>query len=364
MFTFTVFRSGGVNLDNSDYYMSLPYDVSGSLSKNRFRLELLWGISKMLDVYENENFIIIFDYVCDIEVHLQDRFEFYQIKTHKGNKVHSIADITRLKNGKSILGKLVILKKDDEATNIKLALVSNSYLKDDEKIHTEDEEIRISTINEKSLKKITEALNKELKKTDVDISELYYIFTPMNLINPENDIIGQIITSFIKFKGCEPKKPNALYRLIYDIVSCKACYELEIDDYKMIVEKKGITKAEFDKLLNCHLDTADNSVELTRKYINEIQSYKERRDMKLALGNLITDLQISKELQTQEISMAAYINENYHKFPDSFEQCIDLLIKEYEQKFSAEYSKSERRIFIVLILKRFEEGVYDEKTNI
>ena len=47
--------------------MGLPCDLSGSRSKNRFRLELLWGISRMLELMESANdFTIVFDLVCDI----------------------------------------------------------------------------------------------------------------------------------------------------------------------------------------------------------------------------------------------------------------------------------------------------------
>jgi hypothetical protein len=41
----------------------------------------------------------------------------------------------------------------------------------------------------------------------------------MNLLDPQNDIIGKITGSFEKIKGCEPVKPNALYRLIVDTVT-------------------------------------------------------------------------------------------------------------------------------------------------
>ena len=71
-------------MNQVEYYMGLPCDLSGSRSKNRFRLELLWGISRMLELMESANdFTIVFDLVCDIEVHLDKGFEFYQIKTHK-----------------------------------------------------------------------------------------------------------------------------------------------------------------------------------------------------------------------------------------------------------------------------------------
>ena len=37
-----------------EYYMDLPYDLSGSRSKNRFRAELLWGLDKVLDILQSE----------------------------------------------------------------------------------------------------------------------------------------------------------------------------------------------------------------------------------------------------------------------------------------------------------------------
>ena len=72
-------------LSFSDNYMSLPHDLAGSRSKNRFRIELLWGIAKMLDLMEEPgDFTMVFDYVCDIEVHRENGFDFFQIKS-KGN---------------------------------------------------------------------------------------------------------------------------------------------------------------------------------------------------------------------------------------------------------------------------------------
>ena len=52
-------------------------------------MELLWGISKMLDVYNIEDFTMVFDCACDIELHIADGFEFYHIKTHKDNKTYT-----------------------------------------------------------------------------------------------------------------------------------------------------------------------------------------------------------------------------------------------------------------------------------
>ena len=55
-------------MNRQEYYMNLPKDLSGSISKNRFRLELLWGIGKIIDAHkENDDYAVIFDFKCDIE---------------------------------------------------------------------------------------------------------------------------------------------------------------------------------------------------------------------------------------------------------------------------------------------------------
>lgn len=71
-----------------DIYMAKTPDMSGSIAKNRFRMELLWGIEKLLDCLDRgiEDFAVVFDYCCDIELHLDDSYEFYQVKTSSGKK--------------------------------------------------------------------------------------------------------------------------------------------------------------------------------------------------------------------------------------------------------------------------------------
>lgn len=41
-------------MELKEQYMSMPYDLSGSRSKNRFRVELLWGIDKILELMESD----------------------------------------------------------------------------------------------------------------------------------------------------------------------------------------------------------------------------------------------------------------------------------------------------------------------
>ena len=119
-------------MNQVEYYMGLPCDLSGSRSKNRFRLELLWGISRMLELMESANdFTIVFDLVCDIEVHLDNGFEFYQIKTHKESQPkYTAKSLVKVKEGEqgSILGKLFVLNTISTVP-VKTVLVCNAPFK-------------------------------------------------------------------------------------------------------------------------------------------------------------------------------------------------------------------------------------------
>ena len=110
------------------YYLSLPHDLSGSRSKNRFRAELLWGLSKILDLMEeDQDFTMVFDYACDIEVHYENGFEFFQIKTHDRCKSYTTKRLTKVKGENSILGKLYVLVRDRFPGEVRLC--SRSHLR-------------------------------------------------------------------------------------------------------------------------------------------------------------------------------------------------------------------------------------------
>ena len=92
-------------------YEKIPADLSGSISKNRFRLEMLWGASKMFDLFDKDDFCVIFDYKCDVEVHFSDSLEFYQLKTHKVQSPYAFSKLSkRIKEKPSIMGKLFAIK--------------------------------------------------------------------------------------------------------------------------------------------------------------------------------------------------------------------------------------------------------------
>lgn len=185
------YTKGGKHLGVVDVYTKIPYDLSGSISKNRFRQELCWGISKMFDLFDKEDFCVVFDYKCDIEIHFNDSIEFYQIKTHKIQSPYKFSNLKRHKDGPSIIAKLFVLKDTSSPdVPIRCAIVSNAFLQIGKVAISDKESFSFEELDEKSQSAVKAALTEELVRENVDLSNLYYIYTPMNLFAPQNDIIG------------------------------------------------------------------------------------------------------------------------------------------------------------------------------
>ena len=350
-------QEGGKHLGVVDVYSKIPFDLSGSMSKNRFRQELCWGISKMFDLFDKEDFCVVFDYKCDIEIHFNDSVEFYQIKTHKIQSPYKFSDLKRHKEGPSIIAKLFVLKDASAPeTPIRCALVSNAFLQIGKVAISDKEFFSFDELDEISQTTVRAALSEELSRENVDLTNLYYIYTPMNLLAPQNDIIGKITGSFERIKGCEPVKPNALYRLILDTVTEKACYELSSQDYSELIKCKGITKAELNNMLNHHMDKTDNSVSLIQDYIEQKQvTIGEKRKLKQSLAKIVEAECKSLELQTKQQTLFEYIDTISTDV--SFEEMTEIILSRYSTTFPIEYSQTDIYVFILLVIKRWECGL-------
>ena len=345
----------------TDEYAKIPYDLSGAASKNRFRLEMLWGASKMFDLFDKDDFCIVFDYKCDIEVHLDTSLEFYQVKTHKIQSPYTFSTLSKQdKTNKSIIGKLFLLKNAVDATApIKVAIVSNAYLKIGNKVYAESENLDFASLDSKTQQAIRKALKGELGST-IDLNNVGYIYTSMNLISPDDDLRGKIVGSFEKIMGCEPQKPNALYRLIKDTVTEKACYEMKSNSYDELIHNKGITKQELQGMLCKHSSLTDNSISEAEKFIDaRIAAPREIRKYKASLVSITQHYSTSVELKTNERIIANYLTENEDILPDNQMDTLNMLYNEFNSNFSVEFSESDRKVFMLIVLLKWEGGKYE-----
>ncbi len=346
-------------MDIPVYYFSLPHDLSGSRSKNRFRAELLWGVSKMLDLMEGEqDFTMVFDYACDIEIHYKDGFEFFQIKTHGRCKSYTTKRLTKVEGEGSILGKLYVLAKGDLARSVRVAVVSNvpyNSMPADQLINC------FVKLPEKDQREIEKALKKELSIDDIDFTKIFYIQTNMDLEHPDDAVRGKLTFVFEKIKKCEPTNPNALYRLIVDTVSDKACYEYSADDYEEIKRLKGLSRNQFDELLDLHAEKSKTGFQAAAEYIESLPGVKERMTYKRSLPNVLKLLSTSWNIKEIEKEISRFLL--VHDVGDT-DSAIDLLISKFNDRFPVEVSRADRVVLYIVILKRYEDGVYGYEDDI
>ena len=351
-------------MDIAGYYSSLPYDLSGSISKNRFRIELLWGVSVMLDlIHEDKDFTIVFDYVCDVEIHYKDRLEFHQVKTHAPNAdPYSSGALIRKRSEQStgsILGKLYALNKD-AVENVKLVLVSNIPLKIGNK-KCNYGEFSLADLPASDISTIKSALKRELGISHVELSRVFYIHTHLNLCEPEYEIQGKLLNRFLEVKHCQPRNTIALYRLIVETVKAKACYEYSQKEYESILKKKGLSRVEFNQMLDAHAENENNGIRQANEYINQIGSLSKKHRYRTALARIIEQMTRNSILHNLEARIADYLLS--HEIGDE-SSTLSVLDDKFGNQFPIEYTQEEKDLFFVITLGRFVMGAYDHENAI
>ncbi|WP_305296934.1 dsDNA nuclease domain-containing protein [Parvibacter caecicola] len=279
-------------------YMSKLPDMSGSIAKNRFRVELLWGIEKLLDCLDRgiEDFTVVFDYCCDIELHLDGSYEFYQVKTSAGKKFGvSWVSKKSSQSGTSIVGKLYELHDIESDGLIRLVIVGNKpFTKknpatDKKEDFDQPGELLFSTLHDDDKKKIEEAIIEHLPGLEPNLDILSYILVAIDLSNPDDSIRGHLIRTYESTMNCEARKPGALYRALKGLAETKACTEKQQTTYDEIVANKAITDKDISSLFDLYADRENSSQDYVMKWIDKQPPLK-RIDLKCAYEEVIANL--------------------------------------------------------------------------
>lgn len=348
-------------------YMKLPYDLSGSMAKNRFKNELLWGIHKILELYTDEKkFNMVFDYVCDIEVHWENgQYEFYQIKTSNSGESYTQSKLTKIgKKEKSVLAKLYILKHnfEEDKDKIKIAIVSNKPFKDaDNILYNNTENLEFNVLNTEIKNSIEKSLKAELEIDKVDFNNMNFIYTTIDLINPKNTLTGELVNFFNDVLKVQIKKPAVLYSVLLDKISQKAEYELKVNTYDELIAKKSISKESITELFNKHIEISNNSVKKAKENIEKMynDNYGKKVNMIVALSSIVQKMNSSNTLKKLEKEIVKYINNNVEILENNLCNIVETLYLKYKEKFEVEYSDEEIKSFLILILMKREEEMYE-----
>ncbi len=349
--------------------MNYQFDLAGSRTKNRFKAELLWGLDKIFTQYKTDkDFNIVFDYVCDIEVHIKNKYEFYQVKT-TSNKPYSISKIcetqkkqnsNELKN--SILGKLYLLRTNDlnsGKNKSKLAIVSNQKMNEDTISTASVSELYFCDLTESDKNKIKTKLQVEFNtKADIDIDNISFIKTDIPLDNPDEILIGKLVNFFEEVMNEELHKPKALFNVLRSEIEEKACYEHKCNTYNEVMNYKSISGFRVEEILKKYKQVNENIFNLCIIEIDKnITEFQKKTTAKASLRKMWE--QLKSNMYYLEMEKEVYNNLINEELCGSIMDIAQLFVVNNHKIFPIEWTIIDREIFVIIVLKKLEEGIYE-----
>lgn len=343
-------------------YNLLPYDTTGSMVKNRFQYEKMFGLLKMYESYELfENYTIVFDYVCDIELHTDEKLSFYQIKTKNDCSPINTTYLTKIDKNSlhSVIGKLYTIRceKDEYNDKIELNVVGNVPFKDDKDLCKLSAK-KFNEMTEKTQKKIIDALKAEMETETVNIDNLYYIYCTMDLENYDDTMLGKTLKFYNKIMGIDPKKPNVLFSTIKSVIDDKASVEKNNLSYDEVIKLKGFSKKELEKIMICHKKSNELiekcNTDLRKKFTN----IKEGLNINQTLKKIIDQNDLFYE--REKLNIQNYIKETYEEYKGDDDSYIRNIIEQKMNHYPLEYSFIEKYTFVYYEIMKFMEEHYEQ----
>lgn len=249
--------------------LSVPErEDGGRTAYDRFDYQTAWGLSRLLELHQaGKNYAIGFEFHDDV-VSLDDAdtpstATFYQVKTREKDN-WSFAKITARTSSKTGKKPSFAARMFDNvirfgATVEKLAFVSNQPLPEVIVVHGEQE---FTASDKTKLQKFVAALAAESPEFNESkhTSLFFFIFSPLNLTNYDQTIIGQVAEFLDTELGSHiPAKPFAL--ALNDHCRKRSKKLADISDFEQLKLSKFVTRADMIKWLTQAKDQHDRRPE-------------------------------------------------------------------------------------------------------
>lgn len=346
-----------------DVYSLYEADVSGARTKNRFSYEIYWGIDKFLrELIASDDFTMVFDYVCDIEIHHRDRLEFFQVKTKNNTGTYTVRALTKKDSSKrhSIIGTLYKLRHTELKNNMpksKLAIVSNLHLGISNNEYIPNSELVIEEIGEKNKTTFISSLSSEFPDEEIDLSDIYFINSDLGISTARETMVGRVVSFFVEHYSEELVKPGALLNLLIEEAREKADYEYPVNSRIEAVEKKGVTSERFKLIIGRYAEKSFSIMEQCKKYIQEAEYNLGKRQKYIkVLPDVISRLRMDFHWQELEYK----VKDDILKQSDKLESVqIFELVRQYvgisKVKFPLEFSQEEIELLCLIVIIKVEE---------
>lgn len=344
-------------------YTKINPDLTGADVKNRFRIELLWGLDQLIQLfYDNIEGCVVFDYNSDIEIHKNGEIEFYEVKTKSTQSLTTNA-ILKCDKSESILCKLYRKRYQDGVhhNQVILGIVSNLPLSHGNTKYSDTTEFPDFDESHKLL--IVESLSNELDIKNIDLislSNLYFVYTAINLNSPVDYLKGRLTTVFadhIPYTKNINTFYNYLYTTIYD-KSTVAKYRGSIDEVR---SDKGLSTNDIKNHLKEYNQTPKD---IATKSIAHINNNNNKTIVRL---NLLKDLNhIVKTMDTNYIikdkydSIVAHLEGALENNDTLLESSLSQIINNLVRLFSfdeVEYNLSYSEALCIYAYYTFEENL-------
>ncbi len=260
-------------IDNEEY-QAITKDIAGSRTKTRFTYEMYYGIKMIYDLYlaDTEDFFVIFDYACDIEVGKKNGISFYQLKTKDGNFTLT-SFLTKGRKENSIFQTLVNLDTSDCVEE--LVIVSNNCLHgiNDELVNYRNLESFCFNDIPDSYKTFIESKitwprgTSELNKTFFKVSDLC-------LRKPSNTLTSYTNRFLNGVFGGAPTLINRFEEVLICKVIDKANYDYDTANLNETITNKGITRRDVENILTIyHEEVINKSMHGIKEFSEKLKSF-------------------------------------------------------------------------------------------
>jgi len=240
----------------------IPRDLSGPRASNRFDYQKDWTLILLMHLHNNpDDYLVLLDYHDDVVVldssSAPQSASFFQIKTNKGGN-WTITQLTKQKKGKtgllpSHLGKLWSHQLSFSSAACTCFFVSNGIFPFCTSASTDalGENTACEVLDASDYAALALAIKTELNLlVDPDLKKkLTFLRSPLSVLEHADHASGKL-SAFISQRHPTGKfHAAAAYRALADEIERRADQEGAFATYELLCKHKGISRAEFENML-------------------------------------------------------------------------------------------------------------------
>ena len=259
-------------IDESNPLFAPQREKKGAETFGKYGYQYHWALYRVLKEHEKQNEYAVFvelheDVVLSNSLdHSKATFEFSQVKTNE--KALSTSDILRLKNGKSVLGKLLDTCANKpfagSIDNINLVSVNGFNIA----LNVEGvtlEVIRVGDIHVDTIKEIEDKIKKEVGCAELP-SNLQFIIPELPDKRFQDVVISQIAKLISRLFPSAFCNPINIYRSLIDDLNMKGPVLYDYNKWNELLEKKALTSVSVSKAINVSL-VLQNDADIEKNFV-------------------------------------------------------------------------------------------------